>query len=86
VRNFEKFLRDNKRRSFTILEIGAGPVQPLAREMAKLKMLNDKYKATLIRINPLKERNGQYTWEKEQFEKISNQHEMILQRKKALEI
>ena len=74
TRSFEQFLSENKRRSFTILEIGAGTAQPLAREIARLKFLNDKYKTTLIRINPIKERTGQYNWEKEQFEKISVQH------------
>lgn len=57
IRRFEEFLRNNKRKQFVVLEIGAGPVQPIAREMAKLKLLNDKYKTTLIRINPIKERN-----------------------------
>ena len=52
-------------KNMVILEIGAGPVQPLAREMAKLRFLNDKYKSTLIRINPIKERTAQYDWERE---------------------
>ena len=56
----------------TILEIGAGPVQPIARELARLRFLNDKYQCTLIRINPVKERSAQYSWERDQYEKISN--------------
>ena len=58
----------------TILEIGCGPVQPLARELARTKFLNDKYKVDLISINPIKERSGAYTWEKEQFESIQGQY------------
>jgi len=38
-------------------------------------MLNDKYSTTLVRINPVKERTEQYKWEREQFEKISKQHD-----------
>jgi hypothetical protein len=62
---FELFIKNNKRKSMTILEIGCGPVQPLARELARTKFLNDKYRVDLISINPLKERSGQYEWEKE---------------------
>ena len=44
--------------SITILEIGAGPVQPLARELAELFLQNDKYRCCLIRINPVRERRS----------------------------
>lgn len=73
---FDQFLRENKRSSFVILEIGAGPVQPLAHEMAKMRFLNDRYRSTLIRINPIKERLSHYAWEKQQFEFIVNQNEL----------
>lgn len=42
-----------KRHSLTVLEIGAGPVQPLAREFAEIFLRNDKYRCALIRINPV---------------------------------
>lgn len=69
---FSAFLDVNKRRSFSIIEIGTSPVQPLARELAMSKYLNDKYSCTLIRINPIKERTKQYEWENEQFQKIES--------------
>jgi hypothetical protein len=46
------------KRSVTILEIGAGPVQPLARSFAETFLKNDKYRCALIRINPVKERTS----------------------------
>lgn len=49
----------------TILEIGAGPSQPLARELGRSRYLNDKYKATLISLNPVKERLEQFRWERD---------------------
>jgi len=52
-------------RSITVLEIGAGPSQPLAREFGESLLFNDKYRTALIRINPVKERKSQYKWEKE---------------------
>ena len=70
----------NKRKKFVILEIGAGPAQPLAREMANMRYLNDKYKCTLIRINPMKERLEHYKWEKEQYEKINLANGMKMMR------
>lgn len=42
--------------------------------MARTKFLNDKYKVDLISINPIKERSGAYSWEKEQFESIQGQY------------
>lgn len=71
LKNFDDFLSENKRRKFVVLEIGAGPVQPLAREIAKMRYLNDKYNTTLIRINPVAERSAQYGWEREQYEKMN---------------
>ena len=40
----------------TVLEIGAGPVQPLARNLGETMLKNDKYRCALIRINPVRER------------------------------
>lgn len=54
----------------TILEVGAGPVQPLAREVGEIFLKNDKVRCALIRINPIKERRSQYKWEKEQVQKL----------------
>ena len=53
-----------------IIEIGTSPVQPIARELAMKKYLNDKYKCTLIRINPIKERTKEYQWEESKFDEI----------------
>lgn len=47
---------DINKRSLTVIEIGAGPVQPIAREFAELFLKNDRYRCCLIRINPVKER------------------------------
>lgn len=47
---------DTNKRSLTVIEIGAGPVQPIAREFAELFLKNDRYRCCLIRINPVKER------------------------------
>lgn len=63
LKEFKDFQNKTKRRSLTILEIGAGPVQPLARTMARERFLKEKYKVTLISINPLKEREGAYYYE-----------------------
>lgn len=63
---------DIKRHSVTVLEIGCGPVQPLAREFAEVFLKNDRYRCCLIRINPLKERTSQYKHEQTQFESIIN--------------
>lgn len=61
---FNDFIKKNKRRSMAIIEIGAGPVQPMARELGRTRFLNDKYKGTLISINPIKERLGHYKSER----------------------
>ena len=53
--------------------------------MAITRFLNDKYKTTLIRINPLKERRDHYNWEKEQYLKISSEHQFKQDRKRMLE-
>lgn len=66
----EHFMRLNKRRQFTILEIGCSCVQPLARKLAMERWLNDKYKCTLIRINPLHERPELYQEEEDALEAI----------------
>ena len=70
---FQNFVRKNKRRSMAIIEIGAGPVQPLAREFGRQKFLNDKYQTSLISFNPIKERTKHFEWERDQFEKIKGQ-------------
>ena len=57
----------------TILEIGASCVQPIARNIGMEKWLNDKYKCTLIRINPLIERQEMYQNEEDGYEAIANQ-------------
>jgi hypothetical protein len=49
---------DINKRSLTVIEIGAGPVQPIAREFAELFLKNDRYRCCLIRINPVKERTS----------------------------
>ncbi len=49
---------DINKRSLTVIEIGAGPVQPLAREFSELFLKNDKYRCCVIRINPIKERTS----------------------------
>jgi len=56
-----------------VLEIGAGPVQPLARTFAETFLKNDKYRCALIRINPVKERLSQYEHERQQFEDLVKQ-------------
>lgn len=61
---------DINKHSVTILEIGAGPVQPLARSFAETFLRNDKYRCALIRINPVKERLSQYGHELTQFEDL----------------
>lgn len=38
--------------------------------MARNRYLNEKYKVTLISINPLKERLKAYEYEKDKFEEI----------------
>mmetsp|Transcript_13603 Transcript_13603/g.21283 ORF Transcript_13603/g.21283 Transcript_13603/m.21283 type:complete len:219 (-) Transcript_13603:492-1148(-) len=68
-----RFMARNKRKPMTILEIGCSPVSGTTRRLARDKLLNDKYKVTLISINPLKERDACYQWEEEQFEKITYQ-------------
>lgn len=60
--------------SVTVLEVGAGPSQPLAREFGQLFYTNDKYRCCLIRINPIKERTSQYKREKELFDELIAQH------------
>jgi hypothetical protein len=52
------------------LEIGAGPVQPLAREIGEDLLKTDSYRTALVRINPVRERGSQYHWEKEEIEKL----------------
>ena len=57
----------------TIIEIGASCVQPLVRAVARERWLNDKYRCTLIRINPLHERQELYQEEEDAYEIIANQ-------------
>jgi len=72
MQRFEDYLASKpiNKRSVTVLEIGAGPVQPLARQMAHRFYMNDKYRSALIRINPVKERLSQYKNEAGEIEKV----------------
>jgi hypothetical protein len=56
------------------LEIGAGPVQPLAREIGDDLLKTDSYRTALVRINPVRERGSQYHWEREEIEKLLKDH------------
>ena len=55
------------KRSITVIEIGAGSTQPLAKKMAEMFLKNDKYRCALIRINPVAERHAQYKDEQNYF-------------------
>lgn len=66
--------KDINKHSVTVLEVGAGPSQPLAREFGQLFYTNDTYRCCLIRINPIKERTSQYKREKELFDELVTQH------------
>lgn len=70
---------DINKHSVTILEIGAGPVQPLARSFGETFLKNDKYRCALIRINPVKERLSQYAHEQAQFEDLIKQRHLLAQ-------
>ena len=76
--NLDEFMKRNKRRSFTVLLIGAGPVQPLAMNFAQKIFKNDKYRCTLVNINPRSEFISQYEWEQEQYQLIQNDFNMKL--------
>lgn len=67
---FSKWVEPRMKRSMTVLEIGAGPVQPLARSVGEDFLLNDKYRCALLRLNPVKERVSQYKWEILEFSKL----------------
>ena len=54
----------------TVLEIGAGTAQPLARALGDTFLTNDKYRCALIRINPVKERLSQFADEKKYFKEL----------------
>jgi hypothetical protein len=72
---YKYFERDDiLRRSVTVIEVGAGPVQPLAREFGEMFLKNDKYRCALIRINPIKERSSQYNDERDKFQNLVNKH------------
>jgi hypothetical protein len=45
-----------RHRSITVLELGAGPVQPLAREIGEDLLKTDTYRTALVRVNPVRER------------------------------
>ncbi|CDW72524.1 UNKNOWN [Stylonychia lemnae] len=74
-KNFVSWLDRNEKRSKTVIEIGAGPAIPLVRSISDAFLNNDKYRCTLIRINPRRERISEYKWEKEQIEKLINEDE-----------
>ena len=46
------------KKSITVIEIGASPVQPLSRRLGENFLKNDRYRCALIRINPIKERDS----------------------------
>lgn len=58
------------KRSITVIEIGAGPAQPLARKLADMFLNNDKYRCAVIRINPVLERLSQYKDEQNYFKDL----------------
>ena len=63
VENFCNWLEKNSKRSITVLEIGAGPSQPISRTVGENLLQNEKFRASLIRINPIRERKSLYEWE-----------------------
>ena len=65
----------NSKRSITVLEIGAGPSQPISRSLGENLLKNDKYRCSLIRINPIRERKSLYEWEQEEITKILKEHQ-----------
>lgn len=65
---------DIHKRSVTVLEIGAGPAQPLSREFGLMFLRNERYRCCVIRINPIKERTEQFKYESGQFEEIAREY------------
>ena len=47
--------------------------------------MNDKYQASLISFNPIRERGKHYEWERDQFEKIKGQFTGKLMKKIQIE-
>lgn len=64
-----------RHRSITVLELGAGPVQPLAREIGEDLLKTDTYRTALVRVNPVRERASQYQWEREEINKLLKEHQ-----------
>jgi len=73
-KNFAKWFQPLKFRSLTILEIGCGPSQPIARSIADDLLKSDKYRCALVRINPVRERTSQYQWEKKELAQLLSDH------------
>ncbi len=57
---FKEFMKVNENRSKTVLEIGAGVVQPLHRQVGEDIWRRDRVRACLIRINPIVESKVEY--------------------------
>lgn len=55
---FQAWFEPRRTRSMTVLEIGAGPVQPLARAIGEDLVKTDKFRCALVRINIVKERKS----------------------------
>ena len=58
------------KKSITVIEIGAGTAQPMARRLGENFLKNDRYRCALIRINPVKERDSQYKDERAYFKQL----------------
>ena len=79
MKKLQQFLAsdDIYRRSVTVVEIGAGTSQPLARKFGETFLKNDKYRCALIRINPIKERDSQFKDEKAYFRQLIKQNRQL---------
>ena len=73
MKKLDAWVEKNKGRSMTVIEVGAGPVQPLARDFGQQFLLNDKYRCATVRINPIRERLGQYDDERNAFAKFQKE-------------
>ena len=70
MQNLDNYFKSPEiyKRSVTVIEIGAGTAQPLARKLGETFLKNDKYRCALIRINPVKERDSQFQDERKYFQ------------------
>ena len=55
---FNAWFDSKRNRSITVLELGAGPVQPLSREIGEDLLKTDTYRTALVRVNPIRERSS----------------------------